>query len=104
MTVTNKTQLESVSKVQNIPFTFNLYTRRGKCETTLEMAAYISTMTSTKFKYEIKPSYPYTLTGEPGKYVAIDFSEGPNLQIGSFIGNLKITNINPPFITFEKVF
>ena len=42
--------------------------------------------------------------GEPGKYVAIDFSEGPNLQIGSFIGNLKITNINPPFITFEKVF
>ena len=104
MTVTNKTQLESVSKVQNIPFTFNLYTRRGKCETTLEMAAYISTMTSTKFKYEIKPSYPYTLTGEPGKYVAIDFSEVPNLQIGSFIGNLKIVNINPPFITFEKAF
>ena len=104
MTVTNKTQLESVSKVQNIPLNFNLYTRRGNCETTLEMVAYISTMTSTKFKYEIKPSYPYTLTGEPGKYVAIDFSEGPNLQIGSFIGNLKIVKINPPYITLEKVF
>ena len=104
MIVKNKTQLESVSKVQNIPFNFNLYTRRGNCETTLEMVAYISTISSTKFKYEIKPSYPYILTGEPGKYMGIDFSEGPNLQIGSFIGNLKITNINPPFITFEKVF
>lgn len=104
MIVKNKTQLESVSKVQNIPFNFNLYTRRGKCETTLEMVAYISTMTSTKFKYEFKASYPYTLTGEPGKYEAIDFSEGPNLQKGSFIGNLKIVNINPPFITLEKVF
>lgn len=104
MIVKNKTQLESVSKVQNIPLNFKLYTRSGKCETTMEMVAYISTKTSTKFKYEIKPSYPYTLTGEPGKYVAIDFSEGPNLQIGSFIGNLKITNINPPFITLEKVF
>lgn len=104
MIVKNKTQLESVSKVQNIPLNLKLYTRHGKCETTMEMVAYISTMTSTKFKYEIKPSYPYTLTGEPGKYVAIDFSEGPNLQIGSFIGNLKITKINPPFITLEKVF
>lgn len=104
MIVKNKIQLESVSKVQNIPFTFNLYTRRGKCETTLEMVEYISTMTSTKFKYEIKASYSYTLIGEPGKYVAIDFSEGPNLQKGSFIGNLKIVNINPPFITLEKVF
>lgn len=104
MIVKNKTQLESMSKVQNIPLNFKLYTRRGKCETNLEMVAYISTMKSTKFKYEIKASYPYTLTGESGKYVAIDFSEGPNLQIDSFIGNLKIVDINPPFITFEKVF
>lgn len=104
MIVKNKTQLESVSKVQNIPFNFNLYTRRGKCETTLEMVEYISTMTSTKIKYEIKASYSYTLSGEPGKYESIDFSEGPNLQKGSFIGNLKIVNINPPFITFEKAF
>ena len=66
--------------------------------------AYIYTMKSTKFKYEIKASYPYTLTGEHGKYEAIDFSEGPNLQKDSFIGNLKIVDINPPFITFEKVF
>ena len=29
MIVKNKTQLEGVSKVQNIPFNFNLYTRRG---------------------------------------------------------------------------
>lgn len=104
MIVKNKTQLESVSKVQNIPLNFNLYTRRGKCETTLEMVAYISTMTSTKFKYEFKAIYPYTLTGEPGKYEAIDFSEGPKLEKGNFICNLKIVNINPPFITLEKVF
>lgn len=104
MIVKNKTQLESMSKEQNVPLNFNLYTRRGNCETTLELVAYISTMSSTKFKYEIKASYPYTLTGKPGKYVAIDFSEGPNLHIGSFIGNLKIVDINPPFITFEKVF
>lgn len=104
MIIKNPETLKSISINQEVPQNIKLYTRRGKCETTLELVAYISTMTSTKFKYKIKPSYPYTLTGEPNNYVSIDFSEGPNIYVGGCVSKMMVLSINPPFITCEKIY
>lgn len=104
MTVKNPEALKSISINQEVPQNINLYTRRGKCETTLELVEYTSTVRHTKFKYKINASYPYTLTGEPNNYVSIDFSEGPSIYVGGCASKMKVLSINPPFITCEKIY
>ena len=104
MKITNKEKLNGIAINQDIPKSINLYTRQGKCETTLELIEYISTYNHTRFKYKVNASYPYTLFGEPDKYEAIDFSEGPVVCIGDCFFKMKVISIDRNYILCEKIF
>ena len=89
---------EKIPDLIEIPRTIDLYTRTGKCETKLKL----SEVHKGNFTYSIEAQYSYSLLGEEGNYVAVDFSEGPTLSIGDTCSVIfTVSKINQNEIVFK---
>jgi hypothetical protein len=101
----NYTEMKEIAKEQNIPIRINLYTRAKKCETVLDLVGYAISKDysfESEFNYQIGASFPYSLYGEDGDYISIDFSEGPNVHVGDKLGRMRVKSIEPPLIVCTK--
>ena len=98
-------EIFEISKKYDIPYRHELRTRRNQCETILILSGVCKAYKGEKeqFNYKIQAIYPYSLIGEKDNYQAIDFSEGPTLNIGSVVNNMVVVEIDPPLIVFEKL-
>lgn len=98
-------EFEQIVKRRRIPEKISLKNRRGIVETNLILsdATVNSENGIAMFIYKIEAMFPYSIIGNKNNIVAVDFSEGPLIEIGYVIKGMEVYSIETGSITMTQV-
>ena len=98
-------EIEQYITKRRIPRIIPLRNREGLNETNLVLsdAEVNSESGIVMFIYKIKAMFPYRVVGDKNDIAAVDFSEGPMIEIGYVIKGMEVRSIETGSIKMTQV-